>query len=97
MSHATPVISKSQLARRIGVSPGRVSQLLQQGLPERTDGLIDEYVALDWCRLNLNQGRRAEIPGYPTLAATRLPAAQFDELARGHVEGDFVTLTRPTL
>jgi hypothetical protein len=86
MTEASPVISKSQLARRICVSPGRVSQLLRQGLPERTDGLIDEDAALAWCRFNLNQGRRAEIPGAPSLAAN-LPNAQFDDLARRHVEG----------
>ena len=49
------VITKSELATQLGVSRPRVSQLIQLGLPVRTDGRIDYEAALGWLQAN---GRR---------------------------------------
>ena len=45
-------ISKAQLARELGVSRARVSQLVKGGLPVRPDGRLDRARALAWVRAN---------------------------------------------
>jgi len=44
---------KSAFARRIGVSPSRVSQLIADGMPVELDDTINEERALSWCRENV--------------------------------------------
>jgi len=39
---------KSEIARDLGVTKGRISQLLKVGLPMRRDGMIDRDVAFAW-------------------------------------------------
>lgn len=47
------VITKTQLSRELGLSKGRVSQLLRRGLPVRQDGSIDRDLAIVWYRSNV--------------------------------------------
>jgi|GEM_PF-2472778 len=51
-------ISKTEFARRLGLSPGRVSQLIQAGMPVRDDGKIDEAEARSWYETNTDPSRR---------------------------------------
>ncbi len=42
------VITKSGLAKLIGISKARVSQYVQEGMPVRPDGKLNRAEALDW-------------------------------------------------
>jgi hypothetical protein len=46
------IIRKSDLARELGVSRARVSQLVRGGLPVRPDGRLDRVRTLAWVRAN---------------------------------------------
>jgi hypothetical protein len=46
------IIRKSDLARELGVSHARVSQLVRGGLPVRPDGRLDRARGLAWVRAN---------------------------------------------
>ena len=50
--------SKSAFARRIGVSPARITQLISRGMPVRADGRIDVSDALSWLEDNLDTSKR---------------------------------------
>ena len=93
---ANQALRKSAFALRIGVSPGRVSQLIARGLPVTPDGLIDVASGIAWCRRNVR-------PGGPqvTLDAARidwasLDATTVDEAARAAVEGTHSALITST-
>jgi len=43
-----PSVSKSEFAKHLGVTPGRVSQLLAEGLPQTADNRIDLATGLEW-------------------------------------------------
>jgi hypothetical protein len=64
--------SKSELAGRLGLSKGRVSQMVADGLPVEPDGRVDALRAAQWVLDNLND-TKAE----PTRRAARelLPQA----------------------
>lgn len=49
---------KSAFAARVGISPGRVTQLIKKGLPVRGDGKIDPEAGERWLAANLDHGRR---------------------------------------
>ncbi|MBF0246834.1 MAG: hypothetical protein HQL36_01980 [Alphaproteobacteria bacterium] len=55
-------MSKAQFAREVGLSRGRISQLIGQGLPVREDGKIDRETALGWMEKNLDPSRRKAVP-----------------------------------
>ena len=65
-SHET----KTAFAARVGLTKGRISQLVAEGLPVRADGRIDVAVGLAWIENNLDPARRnrggAAIPGRTT-------------------------------
>lgn len=50
--------SKSQFAARVGLSKGRISQLVADGLPVREDGAIDIEAGLAWMEANLDPAKR---------------------------------------
>ncbi|HDR30014.1 hypothetical protein [Rhodovulum sp.] len=50
--------SKSDFAARVGLTKGRISQLVAEGLPVRSDGRIDVAVGLAWIENNLDPARR---------------------------------------
>lgn len=64
-------LSKSSFARRLGVSPGRVSQLVERGLPVEYDDRIDPARGLAWCAENVRQQGRIA----PMLQGRRGPDA----------------------
>jgi transcriptional regulator with XRE-family HTH domain len=47
-------LTKSELAERLAVTKGRVSQLLADGLPVEADGRVDALAAAEWVLSNLN-------------------------------------------
>ena len=50
--------SKSVFAARVGLTRGRISQLIAEGLPVRADGRIDVDAGLAWIEDNLDPARR---------------------------------------
>lgn len=55
-------ISKAELARRLGITPARVSQLVHAGLPVGPDGRVDEAEARAWYEANIDPSRRRGRP-----------------------------------
>jgi len=53
-SHET----KTAFATRVGLTKGRISQLVAEGLPVRGDGQIDVALGLAWIEDNLDPSRR---------------------------------------
>ena len=62
------VLTKSELAGRLGVSRGRVSQLCSQGLPVLADGRVDFDAACDWLSQHVDRAHSG-------WAGTRKPLA----------------------
>lgn len=50
---STELVSKAEFARRLSVTPARVSQLLKQGLPVTEDGRIPAREAMAWVRRSI--------------------------------------------
>lgn len=50
--------TKTAFAARVGLSKGRISQLIAEGLPVRADGQIDVAQGLNWIETNLDPARR---------------------------------------
>jgi len=89
-AHSSPVIgepkalSKSGFAKLVGISPGRVSQMIKSGLPVEGDGRIDVARGRLWISENVDPRRSAaqaaqgEIPfaARPDVAAERARLAK---------------------
>lgn len=73
LGEAPGPVSKSTFARMIGVTKGRVSQLITKGLPVRPDGRIDPVVGCEWVDRNLDPLRRraAEVEKPVPVESTR--------------------------
>ncbi|WP_444870378.1 hypothetical protein ACTTAF_17490 [Rhodobacter capsulatus] len=50
--------TKTAFATRVGLTKGRISQLVAEGLPVRPDGQIDVAEGLAWIEDNLDPSRR---------------------------------------
>src|ERR1039458_8320855 len=53
MGRPKSLVGKSELARELGLSRGRVSQLLREGMPARPDGLVNREECVAWYRENV--------------------------------------------
>ena len=90
--------SKAEFATRIGVTKGRISQLIAQGLPVRADGQIDIETGLAWIENNLDATRRNKGGGTTARSATLAEAKRMHEivkvqrakLAYEHEKGDLI-------
>ncbi|QQM31977.1 DNA packaging protein [Martelella lutilitoris] len=60
-------LSKSAFAKFVEVSPGRISQMVKQGLPVEADGKIDVARGKLWISENINHTRAASHAKGPTL------------------------------
>lgn len=49
--------TKADFARRVGLSRGRISQLIAKGLPTTPEGKIDPEAGLAWLEDNLDADR----------------------------------------
>lgn len=69
--------TKTAFAARVGLTKGRISQLVAEGLPVRPDGQIDVAVGLAWIEDNLDPARRNKGgAAVPTRATTTLAEAK---------------------
>lgn len=76
LTTAPGVATKAEFAARVGLTRGRISQLIAQGLPVRPDGRIDVETDLQWMEDNLdadrgNKGGSQAPVGAPTLAEAK--------------------------
>ena len=75
--------SKSAFAARVGLTRGRISQLIAEGLPVRADGRIDVDAGLAWIEDNLDQARRGKGGGGATgKTATLAEARRLHEIVK---------------
>ena len=75
-------VSKSELARRLDVSKGRVSQLVRQGMPVLPSGLVDFDACCRWIDQHVDREhsgwgttRKPPAASPPAASATRQPLA----------------------
>lgn len=73
--------TKTAFAARVGLTKGRISQLVAEGLPVRPDGQIDVEVGLAWIEDNLDPSRRNKggafaAPTSPARVSTTLAEAK---------------------
>lgn len=83
------IINKQELARRLGVSAPRISQLLKRGLPVRRDGKIDLEPALSWITAHVDRSNSAgsKIQSLPSVPVAH-PAAPFADPVRSAPQAD---------
>ena len=76
--------SKAEFAARAGLTAGRISQLIAEGLPVRSDGSIDVAQGLAWMEANLDAARRNKggSPGPGNRAATLAEARRLHEIVK---------------
>jgi len=80
--------SKAAFARRIGVSSGRMTHLIREGLPVREDGKIEIEAGLAWVQGNLDQARRAAAKSsFENYSEARF-AAEVEKVRRARLEYD---------
>jgi len=79
-SHET----KTAFAARVGLTKGRISQLIAEGLPVRPDGTIDVAKGLAWIESNLDPARRHKggAPSASTRTATLAEARRLHEIVK---------------
>ncbi len=83
LSQLPRALSKSAFAKLVAVSPGRVSQMVKQGLPVEADGKIDVARGKLWIAENINPTRAASQAKGPTLfGEERQKASLTEERAR---------------
>ncbi|MGO9230805.1 MAG: hypothetical protein ACLQKA_16570 [Bryobacteraceae bacterium] len=68
-------VSKSELARRLDVSKGRVSQLIRQGMPVLPSGLVDLDACCRWIDQHVDRGHSGWGSTRTPPAAASPPAA----------------------
>ncbi|MDX3805301.1 MAG: hypothetical protein QHC89_02620 [Bosea sp. (in: a-proteobacteria)] len=88
-------LSKKGFAERIGVSAGRVSQMITAGLPVQPNGRIALKPALAWVEANIDPNRRRaalDQPGPGSSSRARRDAAEAitAELKAGKMAGDLI-------
>jgi len=66
--------SQRQFAQRVGLSQGRITQLVKDGLPLLANGRIDVEAALQWLERNLDQVRSARAKGVAAESVPQPPA-----------------------
>ncbi len=77
--------TKAEFARRVGLTRGRISQLVAQGLPVLPDGRIEVEAGLRWMEENLDPDRRARARLHaPRLTNTRDGDSSLAEARRQH-------------
>ena len=76
--------TKTEFAARVGLTKGRISQLVAEGLPVRPDGRIDVDAGLAWIENNLDPGRRNKggSPSVTGKSATLAEARRLHEIVK---------------
>ena len=79
LPQAVETVSKKGFAEMIGVSPGRVSQMIEAGLPVEPNGRISVKKGSAWVDANIDSNRRrAVVPGDAGAPQPRTARAQRD-------------------
>ena len=81
-------LSKKGFAEHLGITPGRVSQLIAQGLPVEPNGRVNVDKATGWYRRNVDPNRRQASAG------DRLPGSSRGEYDRIRAERARLALDR---
>ena len=84
LSPAPGIDTKAAFAARVGLTKGRISQLVAEGLPVRRDGRINVDAGLAWIENNLDPARRNK-GGAPTVtgkSATLAEARRLHEIVK---------------
>lgn len=90
MARPKTYVTKSEMAGILGLSRGRVTQLIAQGLPVRTDGKVDRVAAEQWYRNSVRQ-----LPYKPgPRAKTQKPKPEPQLVPAGAVEGVSTAVAR---
>ncbi|MFN3348889.1 hypothetical protein [Pseudorhodoplanes sp.] len=76
LTTAPGVATKAEFAARVGLTRGRISQLIAQGLPVRPDGRIEVEAGLQWMEDNLDADRRNKGGTQASAAAPTLAEAK---------------------
>lgn len=76
--------TKTAFAARVGLTKGRISQLVAEGLPVRADGRIDVAEGLAWIETNLDPARRYKggAPSATARTATLAEAKRLHEIVK---------------
>lgn len=83
------IVKPSELARRLGLSKGRISQMKAEGMPVREDGLVRISEAVAWIDENVEPSRR-KLRTSPLISDTGRPV----EYARVRAEHERLKLER---
>lgn len=100
MARPKKYVSKSAVARELGVTPGRVTQMIARGMPARPDGRLDLERCRKWYRDNVTP--RVKPAGEPqhstTTAVEKCDTAVKEDVTRpaddGTPEGFLVARAR---
>ena len=85
MPKLNEVETKTAFAERVGLTKGRISQLVAEGLPVRADGQIDVAVGLAWIEDNLDPARRNKggaVAGSNARTSTLAEAKRLHEIVK---------------
>lgn len=82
MPKLNEVEAKTAFAERVGLTKGRISQLVAEGLPVRADGQINVADGLSWIEANLDPARRYK--GGAVVAANSTRSSTLAEAKRLH-------------
>jgi len=58
MPKLNDIVTKTAFAKIAGLTKGRISQLIEMGMPIRNDGKVDVNLGLAWIENNLDEARR---------------------------------------
>lgn len=88
-------VSKSGFAATIGVSPGRVSQMLKDGMPVELNGRVNVDAAKAWVAANIDPNRRrlqleADGPVRSSRAKKETAEAEIAHLKAARLGGDLI-------
>ena len=85
-------------ARRVGLTPGRITQLVQNGMPTLPTGRIPIAEALAWMEANLDQTRRGGKPSPASVQdAAAVPSGDAPSLVQiktKHEQAKLIALTQ---
>ena len=78
----TGVVTKAAFAERVGLTRGRISQLIAQGLPVLPDGRIEVEAGLRWMEDNLDPDRRGKGGSAPNTTPSLAEARRLHEIVK---------------
>lgn len=90
-------VRKTAFAKLVGISPGRVSQMITAGLPVEADGRIDVAKGKAWIRENVSASRSAAQSPQADLPFAAQPDAASERLRLIKEQADHAALKNAAL